>query len=80
MATSIVNDNAAIVEMVAMMAKDGSFQGGKEWAPDLAKVWYPKYEGGEYNAKIVSAETWGKFTVIWADLAAGKYDTGKYLK
>jgi basic membrane protein A len=80
MATSIVNDNAAIVEMVAMMAKDGSFQGGKEWAPDLAKVWYPKYEGGEYNAKIVSAETWGKFTAIWADLAAGKYDTGKYLK
>jgi len=80
MATSIVNDNAAIVEMVAVMAKDGSFQGGKEWIPDLAKVWYPKYETGEYNPKLVSAETWSKFKTIWSDLAAGKYDTSKFLK
>ncbi len=80
MATSIVNDNAAIVVMVASMAKDGSFQGGKEWAPDLAKVWYPKYEGGLYNAKLVSAETWTKFEAIWADLSAGRIDTAKYLK
>jgi basic membrane protein A len=80
MATSIVNDNAAIVVMVSDMAKDGSFQGGKEWAPDLASVWYPKYKDGQYNTATVSAETWGKFTAIWADLAAGKIDTAKYLK
>ncbi len=80
MATSIVNDNAAIVVMVAEMAKDGGYQGGKEWTPDLAKVWYPKYKDGEYNAAVVTAETWGKFKAIWADLAAGKIDTAKYLK
>ncbi len=80
MATSIVNDNAAIVVMVGEMAKDGSFQGGKEWVPDLAKVWYPKYKDGEYNRAMVSAATWGRFKAIWADLAAGKIDTAKYLK
>jgi len=80
MATSIVNDNAAIVIMVCDMAKTGSFQGGKEWTPDLAAVWYPKYKDGEYNTAAVSAETWGKFKSIWADLSAGKIDTAKYLK
>jgi len=80
MATSIVNDNAAIVTMVGDMAKAGTFQGGKEWAPDLAAVWYPKYKDGEYNSAEVSPETWAKFKAIWADLAAGKIDTSKYLK
>lgn len=80
MATSLVNDNAAIVEMVSMMAKDGSFQGGKEWVPELAKIWYPKYKDGEYNKAVVSAATWGKFKAIWADIAAGKIDTAKLLK
>lgn len=75
MATSIVNDNAAIVKMVAAMGKDGSFKGGTEWAPDLAAVWYPKYGSGEYNTKLVSAETWAKFKAIWADVASGKIDT-----
>jgi len=80
MATSIVNDNAAIVVMVGDMAKAGTFQGGKEWVPDLASVWYPKYKDGEYNWAVVSAETWGKFKAVWTDLVAGKIDTGKYLK
>lgn len=75
MATSIVNDNAAIIEMVTAMCKDGSFKGGTEWAPDLASVWYPKYLGGEYNTKLVSAETWAKFKAVWADVASGKIDT-----
>jgi basic membrane protein A and related proteins len=74
MATSIVNDNAAIVKMVAAMGKDGSFKGGGEWAPELAAVWYPKYGAGEYNEKLVAAETWAKFKTIWSDVASGKID------
>jgi len=79
MATSIVNDNAAIVVMVGEMARAGTFQGGKEWTPDLAAVWYPKYKDGEYNAAVVPAATWAKFKTLWADLSAGKIDTAKYL-
>ena len=79
MATSIVNDNAAIVVAVSTMAKNGTFAGGQEWTPDLAMVWYPKYKDGEYNTAMVSPETWAKFKAIWADLSAGKIDTSKYL-
>ena len=64
----------------ATLLRGSGYQGGKEWTPDLASVWYPKYKDGEYNTAAVSPETWAKFKAIWADLSAGKIDTAKYLK
>jgi basic membrane protein A len=80
MATSIVNDNAAVVELVAQMGKEGGFQGGHEWTPELSTMWFPKYGDGDHNATLVSDATWAKFKLVWGDVAAGKIDTGKYVK
>lgn len=80
MATSMVNDNARVVEMVSAMASDGTFQGGKEWTPDINAVWYPRYRADDHNAQLVPAATWTRFQAIWADVAAGKMDTGQYLR
>ena len=80
MATSMVNDNARVVEMVSAMADDGTFQGGKEWTPEINAIWYPRYRDAEYNGKLVPVDTWARFQAIWADVAAGRMDTGKYLR
>lgn len=80
MATSMVNDNARVVEMATAMADDGSFQGGKEWTPDINAVWYTRYRDASYNAQLTPSGVWARFQAIWADVAAGKMDTGKYLR
>ncbi len=80
MATSIVNDNAAVVELVAAMGKDGGFQGGHEWAPELPTMWFTKYAAGDHNPTLVPDATWAKFKVIWGEIADGRIDTRKYVQ
>lgn len=62
------------------MAKDGSFVGGQEWKPDLSFAWGMHYKDTDHNDKVIPAATWAKFQAIWADVAAGKIDTAKFVK
>jgi basic membrane protein A and related proteins len=80
MGTSITNNNLGIVVKVAQMAKDDTFEGGKEWKPDLSFAWGMKYRDKDHNDKVIPAETWAKFQAIWADVAAGKVDTKKFVQ
>lgn len=80
MATSMVNDNARVIELVTAMAAGGTFEGGREWTPAIDAVWYPHYRDADYNAALVPAETWARFRAIWADLTTGKVDIARYLR
>jgi basic membrane protein A and related proteins len=80
MGTSIANNNLGIVVKVAEMAKDGGFEGGKEWKPDLSFAWGMHYKDKDHNDKVIPDATWAKFKTIWADVAAGKIDTSKFVK
>lgn len=79
MGTSLTNNNLGIVVKVAEMGKDGSFEGGKEWKPDLSFAWGMAYREKDHNDKVIPAETWAKFQAIWNDVAAGKIDTKKFV-
>jgi len=80
MGTSITNNNLGIVVKVAEMAKDGSFEGGKEWKPDLSFAWGMHYKDQDHNDKVIPAATWAKFQAIWTEVAAGKIDTSQFVK
>jgi len=80
MGTSLANNNQGIVVKVAEMAKDGTFEGGKEWKPDLSFAWGMKYRDKDHNEKVIPAETWAKFLAIWNDVASGKVDTKKLVQ
>jgi basic membrane protein A len=80
MGTSIVNNNLGIIVKVAEMAKDGTFEGGKEWKPDLAFAWFAKYGDKDHNFAVIPDATWAKFQDIWNKVAAGKIDTSAYVK
>jgi basic membrane protein A and related proteins len=80
MGTSFTNNNLGIVVKVAEMAKDGSFEGGKEWKPDLSFAWGMHYKNKDHNDRVIPAATWAKFQTIWADVAAGKVDTSNFIK
>jgi basic membrane protein A and related proteins len=80
MGTSLTNNNLGIVVKVAEMGKDGSFEGGKEWKPDLSFAWGMAYREKDHNDKVVPAETWAKFQAIWNDVGAGKIDTKKFVQ
>jgi basic membrane protein A and related proteins len=79
-ATSLANNNLGIVVKVAEMSKDGTFEGGKEWKPDLSFAWGMKYGDKDHNDKVISADTWAKFLAIWNDVASGKVDTKKFVQ
>ena len=78
MGTSLVANNAGLVEAVAKMVDDGSFKGGGEWKPDLGFAWLTVYGGDKpYNPDLVSAETWAAFQKVWDQIASGSIDIGQ---
>ena len=80
MGTSFTNNNLGIVVKVAEMANDGTFQGGKEWKPDLSFAWGLQYRGTDHNDKVIPAASWAKFMAIWNEVGAGKVDTKKFVQ
>ena len=78
--TSFAANNAGIVQAVAGMASDGSFKGGKVWAPRIDFLWLTVAGSQPYNPKIIDAATWDAFEKIWKDVADGKVDVAAALK
>jgi basic membrane protein A len=78
--TSFAANNRGIVQAVAGMASDGSFTGGKVWAPRIDFLWLTVAGSQPYNPKVIDAKTWTAFETIWKDVADGKIDVAGALK
>lgn len=70
--TSFSSNNAGIVGAVAKMVKDGTFAGGKTWAPRLDFLWLTAAGDQAFNTKVADADATSKFKTVWASLADGQ--------
>lgn len=66
LATSINPNNTGIVQAVAAMVAEDSFEGGTTWVPELGMVWLTVYGDGTHNPSVVSDEDWAAFQDAWA--------------
>lgn len=80
MGTSFVANNSGLVEEIAKMVKAGTFEGGREWKPDVKFLWLTTYGDKPYNDKLISAEAWKTFEKVWTDISVGKIDTASLIK
>ncbi len=68
LATSLNPNNTGIVQAVAGMVAEDSFEGGTTWVPDLGMVWLTVYGDGSYNPAIVSDADWETFKKAWSTI------------
>jgi basic membrane protein A len=81
MVTSFVMNLSHMVVAAATSVADGKFAGGTEWKPTVTEMWLLKAgDTGDHNPKLVSAENWGAFEKIWADLGARKLSAADLIK
>ncbi|WP_425417314.1 BMP family protein [Oricola indica] len=73
-ATSFAANNAGLVEAVAKMVADGSFEGGRMWEPELGFAWVTVYGDAAYNPDVISAEDWAVFQDTWAKIDSGEIE------
>ncbi|CUH77656.1 Purine-binding protein precursor [Tritonibacter multivorans] len=74
MGTSLSANNAGLVQEVAKMVADGSFEGGGMWEPALGFSWLPVYGDASYNTDLISDDVWAQFLDIWSKVDSGEIE------
>ena len=74
MVTSLASNNAGLVEAIAQMVAEDTFDGGGMWRPELGFAWLTVYGEEEYNPDLISEDDWAAFQGVWEKVGSGEID------